>query len=172
MARLRAMTVRSQPLPEGALLGAHARDGHYTDCFAADVAAAVSHAQYVEAFYTTWVFKLERWILRWAVAKPSTDAQARQLAAGTLRSFSAWAVEARADNQLIMRDQFTRRTCSWLMVAPLPGGRTRLYFGSGVSPQRGGGLGLNFGLLLGFHTLYSRILLGAARRRLEVLAHG
>lgn len=167
MARLARMPIRSLPLPENALLGAHARDGHYTDCFAADVPATVSHAQFVEAFYTTWVFKLERWILRWTIARPSTDEQARQLAAGTLKAFSAWAVEARADNQVVMRDQFTRRTCSWLMVAPLPGGGTRLYFGSGVSPKRGGGLGLNFGLMLGFHKLYSRILLAAARRRLE-----
>jgi hypothetical protein len=166
------MTVRSHPLPEGALLGTHARDGHYTDCFAADTPAAVSQAQYVEAFYTTWVFKLERWILRWAIARPSTDEQAGQLAAGTLKAFSAWAVEARASDQLVMRDQFSRRTCSWLMVAPLPGGGTRLYFGSGVSPQRGGGLGLSFGLMLGLHKLYSRILLGAARRRLEDLGDG
>ena len=162
------MTVRSQTLPDHALLAAHARNGHYTDCWVTDLPGAVSHAQYVEAFYTTWVFKLERWILRWAIARPSTDQQARELAANRIDRFSAWAVEARAPDQLVMRDQFTRRTCSWLMVAPSPDGGTRLYFGSGVSPKRGGGLGWDFGVLLGFHKLYSRILLGAAATRLLV----
>ena len=161
------MTVRSQPLPGHALLAAHARNGHYADCWVTDVTHAVSHAQYVEAFYTTWVFRLERRILAWAIGKPSTDEQARQLATGARERFSAWALEARADNQIVMRDQFTKRTCSWLMVEPLPGGGTRLYFGSGVSPKPGGGMGWSFGLGLAFHKLYSRILLGAAANNLR-----
>ena len=160
------MTVRSRPLPENALLGAHARDGHYTDCWAVDLPAAVSHAQYVEAFYTTWVFRLERWILRWAIARPSTDGEARALGAGTIGRFSAWSVEARAPGQLLMRDEFTRRTRSWLMVEPLGADGTRLYFGSAVVRAQDGRLGGKFSALLGFHSLYSRILLGAARRRL------
>ncbi len=46
------------------------------------------------AFYTTGVFKLERRILKWAVARPSTDEQARQLAAGAIDAFfAAWRVE-------------------------------------------------------------------------------
>ncbi|MGH8482587.1 MAG: hypothetical protein ACRES8_09000 [Nevskiaceae bacterium] len=146
---------------------AYARDGHYTDCWATEIPAAVSHARYVEAFYTTWVFRLERWILAWAIARPSTDEQARQLAAGTLDRFAAWRVEGRADNQLLMRDEFTRRTRSWLMVEPLAAGGTRLYFGSAVVRKADGRMGGNFSALLGFHRLYSRLLLHAARRRLE-----
>ena len=127
------------------------------------------HAQYVEAFYTTWLFKLERWILKWALSRPSTDAQARELAAGALERFSAWRVEGRADNQLLMRDEFTGRTHSWLMTEARAGG-TRLYFGSVVLRRGDGRLGGSFGLLLGFHKLYSRLLLGAARRRLGLMA--
>ena len=158
--------IRPHPLPDASLLRACTGAGHYADCYAADLPHAVSHAQYVEAFYTTWLFKLERWILGWAVARPSTDAQARQLAAGTLDAFAAWSVEQRAPDQLLLRDMFGR-TRSWLMVEPLPGGGTRLYFGSGVGSRRDGRPGGAFNLLLGFHKLYSRLLLGAARRRLQ-----
>lgn len=120
------------------------------------------------AFYTTWLFRLERWILRLAVARPSTDEEARQLARGEREAFAAWSVEARAPDQLLMCD-FTGRTRSWLMVAPAAG--TRLYFGSVVVPVRDPktgetGLGPVHGPLIGFHKLYSRLLLGAAARRL------
>ena len=160
------MAVQAGTLPEHALLQAYARAGHFTDCWVTDLAARLSHARYVEAFYTTWVFRLERWILAWAISRPSSDDQARQLAAGTLERFSAWHVEARADGQLLMRDEFTKRTRSWLMVEPLPAGGTRLYFGSAVVRKHDGRLGGRFSALLGFHSLYSRILRGAARARL------
>ncbi len=123
------------------------------------------------AFYTTWLFRLERWILRLAVARPSTDEEARQLARGEREAFAAWSVEARAPDQLLMCD-FTGRTRSWLMVAPAAGTPgTRLYFGSVVVPVRDPktgetGLGPVHGPLIGFHKLYSRLLLGAAARRL------
>jgi hypothetical protein len=46
--------------------------------------------------------------------------------------------------------------------------RTRLYFGSGVAPRGGAGkrMGFAFHALLGFHKLYSRLLLTAARSRI------
>ena len=61
------------------------------------------------------------------------------------------------------------------MAAPVGEGgcaRTRLYFGSAVVPvkdARSGRprFGLPFRALLGFHKLYSRVLLGAAVFRLE-----
>ena len=123
------------------------------------------------AFYTTWLFRLERWILRFAVARPSTDEEARQLARGERAAFAAWSVEARATDQLLMCD-FTGRTRSWLMVAPAAGASgTRLYFGSAVVPVRDPktgetGLGPVHGPLIGFHKVYSRMLLRAAARRL------
>lgn len=161
-------------LPEGALLAIHQRNGSYTDCYTTEIAGPVAHAQYVTAFYTTSVFKLERWILRWAAAKPSTDLQATQLAAGAINSFSAWHVERRCDNQLLLCD-FQGRTRSWFMVAHSAAGdgsRTRLYFGSAVVPvvdAKTGrhALGRVFRLLLGFHRIYSVVLLRAARSRLQ-----
>jgi len=164
------------PLPEHALLGRYAKSGAYTDCFATEVPARVSHAEYVEAFYTTGVFKLERLLLAWLVSRPSSDAQAKRLAAGEIDSFAAWDVEARSVDQVLMCD-LNRRTRSWLMVAPVHADgvtATRLYFGSAVVPVVSAAsgearMGSVFRVLLGFHKVYSRILLRAASSRLRPL---
>jgi len=129
----------------------------------------VTHAEYVEAFYTTWLFKLERVILAWLVGKPSTDSEAHVLARGERDAFAAWSVEGRVGNQLLMRD-YQSRTRSWLMIEPTPAS-TRLYFGSGIVPRvdRETGekrMGPGFRALLGFHKMYSRALLAVARNRL------
>jgi hypothetical protein len=131
-----------------------------------NAAGSISHAEYVEAFYTTALFKTERIILSWLVSAPSTDHEARELAVGERDSFAAWRVEGRSKDQLLMA---AGRTRSWLMVNPGEG-FTRLYFGSAIVPKHsgvGGGLGLGFAALLGFHKLYSRALLGATGSKLR-----
>ena len=70
-------TVESCSLRDEALTQRYRASGAHTDCFFTELARPVTHAEFVEAFYTTWLFKLERWILRVCVAKPSTDAEAR-----------------------------------------------------------------------------------------------
>lgn len=165
--------IRRCELPQDALLNRYSGSAGYADCYAADVTRIVSHAEFVEAFYTSPVFKLERFFLRQLASRPSTDAQARQLAQGEADTFAAWSVEDHAPNQLLLRD-FTGRTMSWLMVCPTgngPAAGTLLYFGSAVVPvgRNGtgrGNLGWTFRALLGFHILYSRVLLGAARSSL------
>lgn len=95
----------------------------------------MTQSQYVIAFYTNSIFKIERIILKWIVAKPSTDLQAQHLADGSIDTFAAWQVEDRSENQLLLAD-FQGRTRSWLMVVPLVVGdevHTRLYFGSAVA---------------------------------------
>jgi hypothetical protein len=162
--------IRVGPLPPGALLGKYARLGAYTDCYSTEVPGIVSLGQYVEAFYTGRVFKVERLLLGLFLARPSTDAEARQLASGELGSFSAWHVEDRTADQLLMCP-VGAQTRSWFMVTPGPGPSTRLCFGSAVLPassQKSGPprMGPVFRALLGFHKVYSRVLLGAARDRL------
>ena len=167
--------IQPYPLPTNALLSKYADAGAYTDCFATDVARTVSHAEFVEAFYTGGLFKLERLLLRAFLSKPSTDLQARQLAAGELNEFAAWTVAAREDDQLLLC-AIDGRTRSWLMVSTtdVPGG-TRLYFGSALLLGRKTGnasagkatLGFAFKALLSFHNFYSRALLSAAARRLS-----
>jgi len=63
-----------------------------------------THDVFVEAFYATALFKLERWLLRFLVARPSTDAEAHELARGERYSFAAWSVEARTPDQVLLRD--------------------------------------------------------------------
>jgi len=163
--------IQACPLPSDALLCRYLRGKAYADCYFTEVPGQVSHAEYIEAFYTTAVFKLERQILSWFVSKPSNDAQVRELAHGTRDAFAAWSVEARATDQLLLCD-FQGRTRSWLKTEPSASGGTRLYFGSAVVPvadARSGDekLGFVFSALLGFHKLYSRILLRAAVARLS-----
>lgn len=165
-------SITTCPLPPDALLLAYRRDGAYTDCYAIDLPRRVSRARYVEAFCKTAVFRLVRRLLRWFAAKPSTNLHARQLAKGAIYSFAAWHVEARGANQLLLCDD-AGSTRAWLMtVADVADAAiARLYFGSAVIPRRrtaadGATLGFVFRGLLGFHTLYSRVLLGAAARRL------
>ena len=136
----------------------------------------MSHAEFVEAFYTGGLFKVERFLLRVFISRPSTDLQARQLAAGELHEFAAWRVEARAVDQLLLR-AIDGRTRSWLMVsAAQEPGRTRLYFASAVvsvvnASAGKSSMGFVFKALLGFHKLYSRALLSAAAARLARVSH-
>jgi hypothetical protein len=163
-------SIRRCALPDDALLRKYLFAGAYADCYATEVEKHVSHAEYVEAFYTTAVFKLERLLLGWFAGRPSTDLQARELARGSLDAFAAWTVEGRSPGQLLLSDA-TGRTRSWLMIASINNCGTRLYFGSAVIPAthaRAGNksLGFLFGALLGFHKLYSRILLLASSKML------
>lgn len=154
------------PIPLGAFLGEYARSGAFTDCYAATFSGKVTLPEFVEAFYTTRLFKLERWILSVAVKMPSTDGEARQLAHAERKTFAAWKVEQRSQTEILLDAGQTR---SWLSVAPVPGSpdSTTLLFGSAVVPRRSGGrMGLVFHALIGFHRLYSKLLLAAARRRL------
>jgi len=165
------VSIQACELPDDALLRKYLHGGAYADCYFTDVAQPVSQAEYVEAFYTTAVFKLERLLLRWLVSRPSTDLQARELASGQRTTFAAWSVEASKADQLLLSD-FQGRTRSWLMSVPAPGNQaTRLFFGSAVVPlvdRRTGEARMGFGFraLLGFHKLYSRVLLRAAAARL------
>jgi hypothetical protein len=90
--------IRACPLPDGARLSIYRASDACTNCVAADVAGTISQEQFVSAFYTTFVFKLERAILKWAMSKLSSDAQVQQLAAGSIDEFAAWHVEGRCPN--------------------------------------------------------------------------
>jgi hypothetical protein len=162
-------TIQKSPAPSSALIQKYTHIPHtYTDCYRTDLPYQISFPEYLLAFYTTPLFKLERLILL-LVRKPSTDEEARALADGKRASFAAWTVEARTENQILMCD-FMSRTRSWLMAIPVEGG-TRLYFGSAVVPEKNPRseklpLGLFFHALLGFHKIYSVLLLASARSKL------
>lgn len=163
-------TIQKSPAPASALIQKYtSMPGAYTDSFSTEIPAQVSFSDYVFAFYTTSLFKVERLILTLTVRKPSTDAQVRELSAANCDSFAAWTVEAREENQILMCD-FASSTRSWLMTVPTENG-TRLYFGSAVVPHRIAkdgkpSLGFFFSALLGFHKVYSVALLSSARTKL------
>ena len=107
--------------------------GHYGDCFSVSVDRAVMLGEFVLAFYTSPVFRMERLILRILTGAASTDGEARALAEGRVESFAVWTV----------------------------GGRPR---GDGAW-----GMSRTFGVLLGLHRIYSRVLLAAARQRVMAM---
>jgi hypothetical protein len=159
-------------LPAEALLKQYQAQGAYTDCYSMDLPHAVSLHEYVEAFYTSTLFKVERVILSLLASKPADDVQAQKLALGLTKEFSAWTVEGRTTNQLLLCD-FLNRTRSWLMCVPVDGSNavTRLYFGSAVIPKRESrdgkkSFGIAFHALSAFHRVYTRALMKAARANL------
>lgn len=161
--------------PPTALTLEFRRPGDFVDCYVADIARDVALEDFVYAFYTCNLFRAERRVLRWLVNLPSTDAEARDIAAGRRDSFAAWRVEARRPDQLLLTD-FRNRTRSWFGVAPFcvdgAGSGTRLYFGSmvlggGTNPDGTPGMPFAYRALIGFHRVYSRALLASARRCLQ-----
>ncbi len=168
------------PMPKSALLNRYGNSSAcedvqpFTDCYSVSIDREVALAEFVFAFYTTPVFKLERVILKHLAAKSSTDDEARQVSDGSIGAFAAWTVEERSEDQLLMCD-FRGRTRSWFMVSPTVATgdlQTLLYFGSAVVPQKHpitgeSKMGFGFRSLLGFHRLYSVALLRAARSRLN-----
>ncbi len=167
------------PMPKSALLNRYGNVSAsedvqpFTDCYSVSIDREVALPEFVYAFYTTPVFNLERVILKHLAVRPSTDDEARQVSDGSIDAFAAWTVEERTEDQLLMRD-FRGRTRSWFMVSPTGATgqpRTLLYFGSAVVPAKNRKtgkleIGSGFRLLLGFHKLYSKILLYSARLRL------
>ncbi|MFK7876851.1 MAG: hypothetical protein AB8B71_13895 [Paracoccaceae bacterium] len=150
--------------PPASLIGDFAQaEAHYTDAFYVDVSAEVDLAHYVYGFYSTPLFRAERFILKLAARAPSSDADLAALAQGAGNRFAVWTVEARRADEILLGDA-SGRTKSWLW-AEARDGATRLWFGSVVVPvmQRGRLVqGPVFDTLLGVHKLYSRLLLGSA----------
>jgi hypothetical protein len=160
--------------PETSLLLPLQRSGSYADCYTTQLPIAVTQAEYVEAFYTTRLFKAERLILRVLAFKPSTDQEVKDLAQGKKNSFAVWRVADRRPEQVLLTDR-TGRTSSWLMAVPdqsiSSGSTTRLYFGSAITGRTNAMTGKQefsfvFHALLGLHDLYSRQLLQAAASKL------
>lgn len=154
------------PVPENSLLGAYLSTGAFTDCYTVTVPGTISLSEFVEAFYTTRLFKVERWLLAKILGFTSSDHQARQLARSETSCFSAWNVEHRLHSEILLKAGQTRSWLSVVSAATSPPS-TILYFGSAVVPERPGGkFGVAFHALGGFHRLYSRLLLASASKQI------
>jgi hypothetical protein len=159
------MIARAVPVPRDALLSVYvAQDGTYTDCFEVMHPLEADLSAFIEAFYTTWLFRLERAVLTLTLRRRVTDAEVTALAAGESR-FAVWTVEARAPAQVLLCD-LGGHTRSWLAVAPKDGGVTRLLFGSAVV-ARDGALPGWMRAITPLHRFYARSLLRLAERKLR-----
>ena len=157
--------VTEAALPPGALLGRYQAANSYTDCFVATVPGCIAQAAFIEAFYTTTLFKLERLALAVLLRRPSSDPEVRRLATGQASGFAAWTVEAREAEQILLCD-FMGASRSWLEDSVA--GATTLYFGTALLPPPGRDrLGAGFRALIPFHRPYARALLRSAVRRLK-----
>lgn len=132
----------------------------YVDCYQTSIKGAVSLSEYVYAFYTSLVFRPERQLIGTFLNRPASDAVVRRLADDNIETFSAWTVETRTVDELLLAD-VSGSTRSWLMVKP-DDEETHLFFGSAIVARDGKSPSVIFDLLSGFHTLYSRALLKSA----------
>jgi hypothetical protein len=53
--------VSAVSVPEGALHIRYRDEGGYIDCYCAEVAEEICLSEFVESFYTSPLFKIERW---------------------------------------------------------------------------------------------------------------
>jgi len=156
--------VRLAVAPGKSLLERYRLEGGFTDCRTAEVPRPVTLPEFIAAFYSSAVFRPERWLLGAVLGRGATAADVARLAAAECDKFAAWTVEARRVDQILLRD-YQGRTRSWLMVEPLAHG-TRLYFGSAVTASQSRSGSIVFRALLDFHRVYSRLLLGSAAKAL------
>jgi hypothetical protein len=167
------LSIEKCTAPPNSLVSPYSENG-YADSYCTEIAGHISLEDFVFGFYTTALFRLERFILTWTVQKPSDDKQAKDLMEGKTNKFAAWTVEGRRQNELLMCDML-ERTRSWFMVKQIgtkEDPRTQLYFGTGISAAKKGkaeksSLGLFFIALLPFHKIYSVLLLYSAKIKLN-----
>lgn len=161
-------------VPPGSLLHRLGQDGQFTDCFTTVIPAVVTLPQFIEAFYTTPLFKAERAVLRVLLKQRTTDREAHELAQGARTAFAVWRLVERTSHEILLSDE-SGRTSSWLMIreeGDASSRATRLFFGSAIKPTARSASGAPqlstvFRAILGFHTLYSIKLLQATAARLK-----
>jgi len=154
------------PVPQDGLLQRYVGEGAtYTDCYEACVPGSVDLEQFVAAFYTTSLFRVERIVLRLALRKRIFDSDSAAMIAGETDTFAVWRVEARTDGQILLKDQ-SDLTRSWFSASVAQDGRSVVRFGSAVIAAPGASLPLAAKLSLPLHRIYSGALLRTAVRGL------
>jgi len=160
-------------VPLDALSVGYLKEGAFVDCYYIDIPKEVTLEQYIQAFYTTFLFKVERSVLSLVTFTLAKDSEAVDLSLGKTERYSIWTVEKRKSDQILLCE-FTENTRSWLSVKVIKVEgviTTRLYFGSVVIPKSvsengEGNFGFIFHLLGKFHKVYSKSLLNAAYKKL------
>lgn len=162
--------VRSGTIPTTSLLYEYETvKGGYCDCYVVDTQGDANLQNYISVFFETWIFKLELKLLSLFGLNRDRPDQVKQLAEGCVKTFAAWKVEGRTENDLLLAVG-TGPIRTWLRVEAHSENAVRFYFGSALLPlrtDRNGHPRLDAisMVLLPFHKLYSRILLRAAVRK-------
>lgn len=163
------MTVSEVELPKATLIANQAELGFFTDCFCTEIFGQFELSDYITAFYTSPIFRIERFLLRLAPKGRSTDQDVAALAAGQAKQLAIWTEEFRRSDEVLMN---AGKTKSWLHLKSTDQGST-LYFGTVVLPEKPKNadesprMGKGFELFMGLHRLYSRVLLRSAARNLR-----
>lgn len=156
--------MKREDIPAASLLAKYASDpACYTDCFSLFHSGDIELSTFIGAFYTTRLFRAERFVLQMALGRRISDSEVQALAEGDVSEFAVWDVEARKPDEILLRDR-SGRTRSWLKVDPMAKG-TQLWFGSAMTPGPKGKIGALVHLSASAHRLYSKRLLKAAARR-------
>ena len=160
------MIARACDVPRDGVLQAYVgRGATYTDCFEVMSPLEIPMEDFIEAFYTTWLFRLERVVLSAILRRRIADADVVALAQEGA-DFAAWHVEARREGQLLLADT-SGHTRSYLAISPKQGGVTRLIFGSAIVARGDAPLGRMVTAVIPFHRFYSKCLLRLAERKLR-----
>lgn len=96
-------------VPLNSLLRRYKDSVGFADCYVTEVPGTVTQEAYIVAFYTSALFKVERTVIKYAVARPSTDDDVRRLATGRADGFSAWRIEGQSESELLLADVTGRR---------------------------------------------------------------
>jgi hypothetical protein len=163
--------IQHEKLPQDALLNKYNKSNTdaYTDCFSINLDRRAKLSEYIIAFYTSRLFKMERLILG-LIGKTSTDEDVLKLAHGESSTFAAWQVEDKNNEQILLCD-YRGKTRSWLMVQELDNHSCKLLFGSAVvfnkKPSKRNIRTWNFSILSHLHVIYSKALLSSAHKILK-----
>lgn len=161
------MMARECGVPRDGLLDRYVEHpGAYTDCFEVMHPLEADLEAFITAFYTTWLFRLERLVLSVGLRHVIRDAEVHALARGHSTTFAAWRVEDRGGAEILLTD-ISGATRSYLAVSPKEGGVTRLIFGSAVMPRADGTLSPMVQRFMPVHRFYSRALLRLAEHKLR-----
>jgi hypothetical protein len=147
------------------------------DCYSLEIDGKVSLEEFVEAFFTSQVFQVERMVLPVA----STDEQARQFARGTTADFATWRAVGRTEGEFltIWGDGSPETTeipksgtqgATWFRVEPAgtaDAPRTRISLGSSIVGTPNPLTSFVMGIATPLHGVYSQTLVQCAADNLQ-----
>lgn len=140
------------------------------DCFRLDVPGHVPIERFAHAFFTSWLFKLERLVLPVA----TTDDLAKDFAYSRVNEFAIWTAKERTDSELlaVWAEQHSPASgATWMRVVHGKDDegkpKTCLEFGSAIAPGDMPYQKAVMAVAVPLHLAYSGLLLGAAAGNID-----